>query len=605
MIRLRGVSKRYWHYANPWHRLLHLVPEWVPVPHHHPREFWALRDITGDIAAGSTVGIIGPNGAGKSTLLKIIARTTFQTEGVVEVDGSVAALLELGTGFHPEFTGRQNIYINGRMLGLSEAELREREQEIIDFAELSAFIDQPLRTFSSGMTVRLGFAVAACVRPQVLIVDEALSVGDAAFSQKCVAKIREFKANGATILFVSHDPGLMAALCDDVILLHRGKMLRRGAPADVLDEYNELIARLHAGNRSMRRAESLEVSSPMLPAVTTEDAPEHESSIVVASNGQHAEEAPAALELAPVPASTPRRMGSFLAFVESVTLLDAAGRATETPTSGADVTLRIDLVVADPVAQPTVGIMIRDRIGQVAYATNTWLQGKELGRHQPGDRVRLDWSMRLDLGPGEYTMTVAAHVGPTHLDHCFDWIDRALSFRVVDASGGAAYGHTLLHPKLDVGALAGTAAQLGQRLAALFAGVPTKLPASSWDAHESSFLRGWYPPEPLSSPGFPPFFRWMEPDALVALGAGRALNVWAAAWGRDSDAGEVRLTITALGHPQYRQEMIWSVGTAEHHSVALPTVPANTPLLIRFQVSPPLMAAGRSLGLAILGLDAS
>jgi len=230
MISLRQVSKVFRLYNNPTDRLM----EWVlPVKRH--QEFHALRDITLEIPKGRTIGLIGQNGAGKSTLLKLITGTLLPTYGTMEIRGRVAALLELGTGFHPEFTGRQNIYVNGQLLGMSREELVKLEPEIIAFTELGPFIDQPVRTYSSGMVLRLGFSIAAAMNPELLIIDEALSVGDARFSQKCIRRIREFRDEGTTILFVSHDPGAVTTLCDEAVLLERGAVRSRGLPKDILE----------------------------------------------------------------------------------------------------------------------------------------------------------------------------------------------------------------------------------------------------------------------------------------------------------------------------------------------------------------------------------
>ncbi|MBK8538333.1 MAG: ABC transporter ATP-binding protein [Candidatus Competibacteraceae bacterium] len=226
-IRVNNLGKAYKRYPNRWSRLL----EWF-APGDRPRHqaHWVMRGVSFSVTPGEAVGIIGNNGAGKSTLLKIITGTTQASEGSVEVSGRIAALLELGMGFHPDFSGRQNVFMAGQLLGHSVATLHQHFAEIEAFAEIGDYIDQPVRTYSSGMQVRLAFSVATAIRPDILIVDEALSVGDAYFQHKSFARIRQFRDQGTTLLFVSHSPGAVKTLCNRVILLDQGIMARDGAP---------------------------------------------------------------------------------------------------------------------------------------------------------------------------------------------------------------------------------------------------------------------------------------------------------------------------------------------------------------------------------------
>src|SRR5699024_10609618 len=236
-LHVRNVSKIYKRYPHKWARL----NEWITSQKRH-EGLWVLRNIHFDVAPGEAVGIIGINGAGKSTLLKIITGTTQPTTGTVEVGGRIAALLELGMGFHPDFTGRQNVYMAGQLAGLSSAQITTLMPEIESFAEIGDYLDQPVRVYSSGMQVRLAFSVATCIRPDVLIVDEALSVGDAYFQHKSFNRIREFREQGTTLLIVSHDRGAIQSLCDRAILLDQGAVIKDGAPEEVMDFYNALIA---------------------------------------------------------------------------------------------------------------------------------------------------------------------------------------------------------------------------------------------------------------------------------------------------------------------------------------------------------------------------
>lgn len=238
-IRVSNLSKSFPIYDKPYHRLLQMV---APGPKHRWfKEFQALKGVDLSIARGETLGIVGRNGSGKSTLLQLICGTLTPSTGSVEVHGRIAALLELGSGFNPDFTGRENVYLNGAVLGLTQEEIRERFDEIADFAEIGDFIEQPVKSYSSGMYVRLAFAVAINVNPEILIVDEALSVGDEAFQRKCFARINKIKDAGATVLFVSHSAGAVTELCDRAVLLDHGELLLQGAPKFVVSRYHKML----------------------------------------------------------------------------------------------------------------------------------------------------------------------------------------------------------------------------------------------------------------------------------------------------------------------------------------------------------------------------
>lgn len=245
-IRVEGLGKRYEIYAQPADRLKQmLLPRLQRAAHRPARtyfdEFWALRDVSFDVKRGETVGIVGRNGSGKSTLLQMICGTLTPTLGGISVHGRIAALLELGAGFNPEFTGKENVRLSGLLYGLSDDELRERYQAILDFAEIGNFIDQPVKTYSSGMYVRLAFAVAINVSPDILVVDEALSVGDEAFQRKCFARIEAIRRNGATVLFVSHAASTVVELCDRALLLDHGELLTAGTPKFVVSRYQKIL----------------------------------------------------------------------------------------------------------------------------------------------------------------------------------------------------------------------------------------------------------------------------------------------------------------------------------------------------------------------------
>lgn len=448
MISVRQLHKTFKLYRRPSDRML----EWfLPVRRHE--SFHALRDVNLEIPAGRTLGIVGANGAGKSTLLKLITGVLLPTKGEVEVKGRVAALLELGTGFHPEFTGRQNIHVNGQLLGISPEEMLALEPEIIAFSELGAFIDQPIRTYSSGMYLRLGFSIAACVQPEILIVDEALSVGDARFSQKCIRRIREFRDHGATILFVSHDPGAVSLLCDEAVLLDRGMVRASGTPKDILDEYNALLAAQGTGNSEMT------ISRPVRLGGVAQ----------------------------------PRRHGTFQALIHELVLMDAAGSETTVFAPGDEVTIRLRAMFLTPVRDPTVGISIRDRLGQDLYGTNTALKRVALGEFAPGDVALVEVRLRIPFGFGDYSLTVAIHDDENHLESCYEWTDNAAIFSIrlrekLDWSGLVELQPSFTHrrEKPDGSVLAAA-------LRTRFGDLPFVLDAGA-ERSPSPFLHGCAPP---------------------------------------------------------------------------------------------------------------
>lgn len=354
---------------------------------------WVLRGINFDVYRGQAVGLIGVNGAGKSTLLKILAGTTKPTEGEVHVHGSVAALLELGLGFHPDFTGRQNAYMSGQMSGRSRAEMDAVMDEIEAFAEVGDYFDLPVRTYSSGMQVRVAFAVATAFRPDVLIIDEALSVGDAYFQHKSFARIRSFREDGVTLLFVSHDPGAVKSLCDRAILLGEGGVLQDGDPADVLDYYYALIS-------------------------AREDA--------AAADGKDLGE-------------LGRRSGNGRARMLSVELLGAnQTSAVEHPIFrvGEPARLRIVYEFQEELPNLTLGMTIRDRTGYDIFGMNTRRQGwTDIGM-QPGVRRVIEFHLpQLNLGVGHYHISVALHDDDAHVAGNYDRWDQAVVFEVTHGSG--------------------------------------------------------------------------------------------------------------------------------------------------------------------------
>ena len=398
-LRVEGVSKQYRIYDHPGDRLKESITRGRWKCH---REFWALSDINFEIEAGTTTGIIGPNGSGKSTLLQIITGTLEPTHGRVWHDGRIAALLELGAGFDQEFTGIENIFMNAALLGYSRRETEALLPEIERFAEIGAFIHQPVKTYSSGMYVRLAFSIAVSTAPQILIIDEALAVGDAVFQHRCTRRIKEMQESGVTILFVSHDPGAIRALCSRALLLNGGHVEADGKPVDVLNRYQRII---------MAREEAYDTSQP---APLTEDAAtEDENDLFI--------EEPSA------PLSYIYRHGDRSAEFLSVEILDEARQPVEIVESGAPIIVRERVLFHADIDDPVCGFLIRNRHGIHLYGSNTELLEVSFGQVQRGEVLEVVFAFDCWLAPGLYSLTVAAH---TREGVSFDWIDGVSYFRV-------------------------------------------------------------------------------------------------------------------------------------------------------------------------------
>ncbi len=370
-IELRNVSKIFKIYDRPvdlmWETLLGRVRH---------RNFEALRDINLSIEKGSVVGLIGRNGAGKSTLLRIIAQTLQQSSGEVRVDGRISAILELGTGFNPDYTGRENIYLGGLCLGLTRQEVRALEAEIIAFSELEEFIDQPFKTYSSGMQARLTFGVAVSVEPDILIVDEALAVGDAKFQRKCFRKFEEFREAGVTILFVTHQTGIVEAICDRAVYLSGGKIIADGIPRDTVGQYLE---DLFGGEKNVAA-----VASP----------PEEGAPIAVSDNIEPMES---------------RRYGTGEVEISNCGIMDAAGRPANLCESGEAYSVFCEAQChAEMVDDLQIGIGITTKTGVVLAAHNSSKHRIIMPALRKHDRLRVQLDIRMNLGPGEYFITFGA-----------------------------------------------------------------------------------------------------------------------------------------------------------------------------------------------------
>ncbi len=434
-LRAVGVAKQYRIYEHPSDRLVESLTRGRVRRH---REFWALRDVSFEIERGTTTGIVGPNGSGKSTLLQIVTGTLEPTHGEVFVGGRVAALLELGAGFNLEFTGVENVYMNAALMGFSRRETGRRLKEIERFAEIGDFINRPVKTYSSGMYVRLAFAVAVNTDPEVLVVDEALSVGDTVFQHRCVRRIREMQRAGTTVLFVSHDTTLVRALCSRAILLNAGRAVADGEPVDVLNRYQRIVmAREEAyddgGPREAAtgrptndaRAETTNGGSPTRGdgSAANDIAPpaaSDESASDLSSSGSRV-----AVEREPL--SYSYRHGDGRAEIVSAELINAKGERVELVDSGDAVRVRMRIFFHRGVEHPVCGFMIRSRHGINVYGTNTEQRGLALGPARAGDVVEAEFAFDCWLGQEHYFVSVAAH---TPDGVAFDWLDGAIFFRV-------------------------------------------------------------------------------------------------------------------------------------------------------------------------------
>ena len=383
-IRVSGLGKAYKQYPNRWSRLL----EWlVPFSGTHHHLHWILQGVDFEIKPGEAVGIVGVNGAGKSTLLKMITGTTQPTCGQIQLEGRVAALLELGMGFHPDFTGRQNVFMAGQLLGMQVEEIEALMPEIESFAEIGDAIDHPVRTYSSGMQMRLAFSVATARRPDILIVDEALSVGDAYFQHKSFDRIRNFRKTGTTLLIVSHDRSAIQSICDTAILLEGGRMAMRGKPEEVMDYYNAMLA----------QREGQTVRQEML------------------ANGQ-----------------VQTISGTGEAGILSVRLLDAQGRCVEVAEVGQPMVLEVQTEVRKDIERLILGFMIKDRLGQAIYGINTHRLDKPVTDLSAGERVTFRFAFDMRLGKGNYSVALSLSRLDSHLDRNFEWRDYGLVFHVIN-----------------------------------------------------------------------------------------------------------------------------------------------------------------------------
>jgi lipopolysaccharide transport system ATP-binding protein len=397
LLRVQNVSKLYRLYRRPVDRLLETLPF---TTNYSPTEFWALRDVNLNVERGEILGVVGPNGSGKSTLLQIVSGILEPTRGRVITQGRIAALLELGAGFNPEFSGRENVFLNGEIMGISRRDMERVFPEIERFAEIGGFIERPVKEYSSGMYVRLAFATAIHVDPEILIVDEALAVGDAIFANRCIKKFEELKKRGITVLFVSHDLGLVKRLSDRAALMLDGRVAAYGTPSDVVNRYVGVVLErqeregLHGGVHATGDRGSR-------------------------VGGTH-------------------RHGDGVSRVTSVELIDAVGAATRNLQPGEPVTIRVTARAEKELEDPVVGVLIRNRLGIDVFGTNTRIEGVEVGTVAAGETFEVEFTFDCLLTRQDYTLTVATQYREGYSQ---DWLDDVISFSVVDARDVAGFAN--------------------------------------------------------------------------------------------------------------------------------------------------------------------
>lgn len=425
-IRVSNLSKRYEIYDTPRDRLKQFVAPRLQRLAGQPsrqyfREFWALKDVSFEVKKGETVGIIGRNGSGKSTLLQMICGTLSPTSGSIQTNGRIAALLELGSGFNPEFTGRENVYMNASVLGLSNQEIDARFNDIVAFADIGDFVEQPVKTYSSGMMVRLAFAVIAHVDADILVVDEALAVGDAFFTQKCMRFLRDFMKTG-TVLFVSHDTGAVVNLCSKAVLLNRGRVVEIGTPKDVIEHY---LATVYESNQEVDGVLINEASVSPVQVETPSEYRDMREALINASTLRNDIEI---FQFKPSQAG----FGTGDAKIVSVRILDQGGSFLSWIVGGEDVILDIRCLAHKDILRPIVGFQFKDRLGQVIFADNTFLV-YEHNAHpiMKGCELVAKFEFRLPVLPsGDYSIGVALADGSqdSHIQH--HWMHDALMIRV-------------------------------------------------------------------------------------------------------------------------------------------------------------------------------
>jgi lipopolysaccharide transport system ATP-binding protein len=393
ILEVKNITKKYKIYHNNLDRLKEIF-----LKKKYHKEFIANNNISFNLYKGETLGLIGLNGAGKSTLLKIISGVIEPTSGEIIKKGKVTALLELGTGFNYEMSGIENIYFNGMLIGMSKKEIDKKKDLIIEFSELGEYINEALKTYSSGMVMRLAFSIAIFSEPDIFIVDEALSVGDAYFQQKCTKVLKEKKASNMSIIYVSHDLNSLKLLCDRLILLNNGEIIKEGSPEDVINHYNFLIASLE------------------------------KKSIIKQKNKK-----------------------SFGNFEVEILNVEIYGKESKSNciSAGEEGVIKIKIKSKKNLKNVTVGILIRDKFGQDIFGTNTFYHNIPVNLKK-NELTTVEFKMKFNLGVGKYTVTVAVHDNENHINNCYHWVDFAGEFEIAGVKGAIFNGICRLEPTIVI-----------------------------------------------------------------------------------------------------------------------------------------------------------
>ena len=400
MLIVDGLRKTYKLYDRPSDRLKSYL-----LKKQYYRLYTAIESVSFELKAGESLGVLGQNGAGKSTLLKMLAGVLLPDQGSINIDGKITGLLELGTGFDHNLSGYDNVLINGLLIGMSQQEVEAKRQTIIDFSELHEFINEPMRTYSSGMAMRLAFAIAIHAEPECFLVDEALSVGDGYFQQKCINKIKQYRESGGSLVFVSHDLNAVKMVCDRVIVLDQGQVVADCDPEQGVNVYNRLLAREIQQDQSS-------IGNRIGP----------KSSQNYGSN-----------------------MAEFLS-------IDIAGDTSESDvvSSGEKLNIKLSIKANVDVPDITVGIMLRDRFGQDIFGTNSHLKGYPMSLNA-GQEIIVNYGITANIAAGKYTITAALHSAENHLMDCFHWCDRIATFEVAGTQGAPFSGVCDLPTEITMG----------------------------------------------------------------------------------------------------------------------------------------------------------
>ena len=468
-IEVNHLSKSFDVYGKPFDRIKEIITFKRKRFH---QKFWALRDISFSVGKGATIGVLGQNGSGKSTLLKILAGLMLPTQGHVAVQGKKSSLIELGMGFHSEFSGRSNVYLNSALLGIPKEEIDAKFDQIIEFSGIGDFIDRPVKTYSSGMYLRLAFSVAINIDPEILLIDEVLAVGDALFSQKCMKKLREFQEQGVTIFFVSHDLSLIKNLCHEAILLDKGLLIERGEPRDISDYYIALIQKRYTEETNQLH---------FIQRIEDEEKKKRQ------------------------------RYGSFDAAIIEIKVMNLSGEEIGAVVSGEECIIMVKAVFFENVENAVVGILIRDRLGNDIFGTNTGHHNQDTGPVKKDEMINVAFCLKMDIGSGDYSITAAVHPDKFGFKGHFDWIDRAISIKILP-SEPKFIGLSKLNPRITIQRMkTSDLPKIDNPLNTVFADAPDRIEMDS--DFQTFLLQGWHQAE-ISGDGY---VRWTKKEPVFIM----------------------------------------------------------------------------------------